>query len=319
MISKIFAVDSREHFTDKIIDQYIINYGNDLHKGKIQIDEFADGEISINFKETVRGLKVYLVSSTNSTANIMKLALAVDAARRASASEIIAIIPYYGYARQDRKDGMRGSIGARVFADMIQSVGVNRIVTIDFHAEQIQGFFSIPVDHVRGKYIFPQYISDLHLSNLTLCSPDAGGVKRVDAIHKRLQEQGIDCNMVILSKRRDKPNSIESMELIGDVEGRNVIIIDDIVDTAGTLCQASNKIMEAGATSVRSLCTHPVLSGSAAQRIEASAIEQLIVSDSLDFPEHEKIVSIPCAKPLARLINAINNNKSANILEEHNE
>jgi ribose-phosphate pyrophosphokinase len=328
MENKIFAIDGRENFIQEILQSYNkggrerIKNGEPtdiLFRGEVKIEKFSDGEISVAFEESIRGSKVYLLCSTNDTDNVMKLMLAVDAAKRASADEIIAVIPYYGYSRQDRKDGMRGAIGARVIADMIQSVGAHRIITVDLHAEQIQGFFGIPVDHVSGKYIFPDYIEGLGLARLTLCSPDAGGVKRVDKIMKKLQEKGVEVNMVMLSKRRDKPNSIESMELIGDVGGRNVIIIDDIVDTAGTLCKASDELIKFGAASVRAICTHGILSGPALQRISASSLSELIISDTIS-PKYlvgsNKIKHVHCAPALAKLIKAINNKQSANVLEE---
>jgi len=346
MDSKIFSIDGRGKFVDEIVKVYNSKFKEDITKemiespdrlirGSVKVEQFSDNEIEVNFEETIRGLKVYLVCSTNTTKNLTKLFLAIDAAKKASAEEIIAVIPYYGYARQDRK-AMRGSSGASLFARLLQESGVDRVVSIDLHAEQIQGFFKIPVDHIRGKYIFPWYIEEMKLENLTLCSPDAGGVKRVDAIMKKLQSKNSEINMVMLSKRRDKPNSIESMDLIGDVKGRNVIIIDDIVDTAGTLCKAASKLIEAGALSVRAICTHGVLSGKAIDNIGNSVLTELIISDTLPVPEQEwfgddlplvpkydmyyefekKLKVVSTAHPIARLIQAINNKQSANILEE---
>lgn len=319
-MNKIFSIDGRENFVDKIVEDYhSMTDDNNLTKGEVKIEKFSDGEISVCFKETVRGCKVYLVCSTTDSDNVMKIMLAVDAAKRASADEIIAIIPYYGYSRQDRKDGMRGCIGARVFADMIQAVGVNRVVSVDLHADQIPGFFGIPVDHISGKYIFPGHIRMMNLPDLVLCSPDAGGVKRVDGILKKIQEKGVDASMVMLSKRRDKPNSIESMELIGDVKDKNVIIIDDMVDTAGTLCKAAEELIKFGAKSVRAICTHGILSGPAMERIDKSVLTELIISDTTFGPKYllsGKIKHVSCTRSIAGLIKAINNKQSANVLEE---
>ena len=330
MNSKIFAIDGREKFVDEIVEIY--NKKSDapdvLQRGEVKLEKFSDSELSVSFQETIRGLKTYLVCSTNSTEKLMYLLLAIDAAKKASAGEVIALLPYYGYSRQDRKEGMRGSFGASLVARLIQEAGADRVISMDLHSDQIPGFFKIPVDHISGKYIFPAVIRDLELDYLTLCSPDAGGVKRVDAIMKKLQKKsiakgsGIEANMIMLSKRRDKPNSIESMELIGEVKDRNVIIIDDIVDTAGTLCKSAEIILEAGAASVRAICTHGVLSGYAHGSIHESSLEELIVSDSLEIPKEQledienKIRVISIAKPIARLIRAINNKQSANVLEE---
>lgn len=334
MKAKIFSIDGRVDFVNEIIKSYNseqpIPYPEDFLKlGEVKVQKFSDNELSVNFQETIRGMKVFLVCSTNSSDSILKLMLAVDAAKRSSAEEIITIIPYYGYARQDRKDGMRGSIGARVFADMLQSVGVNRVITMDLHAEQIQGFFSVPVDHVSGKYIFSPVIEEIEKNdgNVILCSPDAGGMKRVESIQKKLMQRnpGWQIGLSMLSKRRDKPNSIESMDLIGDVKGKNVIIVDDMVDTAGTLCKAAEVLMEAGASSVRAICTHGVLSGPAYQRLEKSQLKELIISDSLEhlfpgingnthLPSYIRIVQ--CSSAIARIAKAIVNKVSANTMEE---
>ena len=325
-VAKIFSIDGRELLIDNIVKSYkesLNTYDSDqldeLIKGNIDIKKFSDGEITTQFTEAVRGKKVFLVCSTNTSDNIMKLMLASDAARRASAQEIIAVMPYYGYARQDRKDGLRGPVGARVIANILKANGVNRVIAIDLHAEQIQGFFNMPVDHINAQWIFLPYIKELvkrgEIKNLTLCSPDAGGTKRVDKYYKRLN----DSTMVLMSKRRASANVVESMELIGDVKGRDVIIIDDMVDTAGTLCKAAQIIMDEGASSVRAMCTHAILSGSAEKKLIESPLKELIISDTIDNSVNKeeieksgtKIISLTCASSISKIIKAINNSKSA--------
>jgi ribose-phosphate pyrophosphokinase len=319
-LSKIFAVDGRKDLAEAISTNYNMAMmpGDKLHNGVIQIDQFSDGEISTNFLETVRGHNVFLLCSTNSSDNIIKLCLAADAAKRAAAKEIIAVMPYYGYARQDRKDGIRGAVGAKVMADMFTACGVTQIISSDLHADQIQGFWNIPVDTVSGHYIFMPYIRKLlnnkTITDLCLVSPDAGGVKRVDNFFKILNKEA-EVSFAMISKRRDKPNEVASMDLIGIVKDKDVIIIDDMVDTAGTLCMAADKIKSEGARSVRAICTHGILSGPAESRIDNSVLEELIISDSIQQGKrNSKIKIVSCVDPLVRIIKAINNRVSADNL-----
>lgn len=327
---KIFSIDGRIDFAEKIVEKFNLDYttGPTINLGDINVEKFSDNEITTQFNEYLRGQKVFLVCSTNNSDNIMKIMLAADAARRASAEEIIAVLPYYGYARQDRKDGLRGAVGAKVVANMLIANGVDRLITIDLHAEQIQGFFNIPVDHISGWNIFlPELKSMINsgkIKNPTLCSPDAGGVKRVNAIFKKLVSSGFeDTTMVMFSKMREKPNSVARLDLIGDVRGRDIIIIDDMVDTAGTLCGTAEEIIKAGATSVRAIITHGVLSGNALQRINDSVLTELIISDTLPLynpvpynEELNKVRVISCSGEIARIIAAITNKKSAELLKQ---
>lgn len=321
MKAKIFSIDGRNEFTTKIIDklnEFDNSYNLDL--GDINVETFSDGEFTVQYKEYVRGHKVFLVCSTISSDNIMKLMLASDAARRASAEEIIAVIPYFGYSRQDRKDGLRGAVGAKVVANMLIANGIDRMITIDLHADQIQGFFNIPVDHITGDSIFLSEIRNMidlkGVSNVTLCSPDAGGVKRVNYFFKKLIKLGYNVEMAMFSKMRDKPNQIARLDLIGDVKGRDVIIIDDMVDTAGTLCGTAHEIMKAGANSVRAICTHGILSGPAIERINESELTELIISDSVEYDgsKSNKIKSITCTERISYIIEAICEARSADIL-----
>jgi ribose-phosphate pyrophosphokinase len=336
MKAKIFSIDGREDFAQRISDNLleVIGY-TDSQIGSVNIEKFADGEMTVQFQEYVRGQKVFLVCSTNNSDNIVKLMLAADAARRASAEEIVAIIPYFGYARQDRKDGMRGAVGAKVMAKTYESLGINRVISVDLHADQIQGFFDIPVDHISGWTIFlpevKRMIDSGELSNVTLCSPDAGGVKRVNAYFKKLVSDGYDVQMAMFSKLRDKPNEVARLDLIGDVKNRDVIIIDDMVDTAGTLCGTAEEILKAGAQSVRAIITHGILSGPAIERIMNSSLTEVILSDSLPVAEKEyfmeqgvypkvkdleKFRIVSCTKQISRIIKAVCEGQSADKLKE---
>jgi ribose-phosphate pyrophosphokinase len=336
MKAKIFSIDGREDFAQRISDNLleVIGY-TDSQIGSVNIEKFADGEMTVQFQEYVRGQKVFLVCSTNNSDNIVKLMLAADAARRASAEEIVAIIPYFGYARQDRKDGMRGAVGAKVMAKTYESLGINRVISVDLHADQIQGFFDIPVDHISGWTIFlpevKRMIDSGKLSNVTLCSPDAGGVKRVNAYFKKLVSDGYDVQMAMFSKLRDKPNEVARLDLIGDVKNRDVIIIDDMVDTAGTLCGTAEEILKAGAQSVRAIITHGILSGPAIERIMNSSLTEVILSDSLPVAEKEyfmeqgvypklkdleKFRIVSCTKQISRIIKAVCEGQSADKLKE---
>ena len=241
--------------------------------GKVNFSRYSDGEFQPSFEESVRGARVFIIGSTQpSSENLMELLLMLDAAKRASARHITAVMPYFGWARQDRKDKPRVPIGAKLIAKLLESAGATRIITMDLHADQIQGFFEKPVDHLFASTLFLPYIKSLKLSNLTIASPDMGGSKRAYAYSKFLSS-----DVVICYKQREKANVISHMELIGDVEGKNVILVDDMVDTAGTLTKAADLMKERGALSVRAICTHALLSGNAYEKIEASQLEELIV------------------------------------------
>ena len=298
---KIFSCRSSQHLAQMIADKLGIELG------KSSVTKFSDGEFQPCFDESVRGCMVFIVQSTNPPAdNMFELLLMIDAAKRASAYKVIAVIPYYGFARQDRKDRPRVSIGSKLSADLLSTAGVDRVITMDLHADQIQGFFNVPVDHLFGSAIFAPYIENLHLSNLCVSAPDMGGSKRANAYSRHLQSE-----MVLCYKLRKKPNVIEEMSIIGEVEGRNVVIIDDMVDTAGTLCLAADMMMERGAKSIRAFATHPILSGNAVERITESAIQELVVSDSVPFVNTSpKIKVLSIAEIFAKTIEAVTTNQS---------
>ncbi len=275
---------------------------------KVNIEHFADGEFAAEFQESVRGQAVYLVQPTcPSSDNLMELLLMIDAAKRASASKIIAVIPYFGWARQDRKDRPRVSIGAKLVADMIQVAGADRVITIDLHAEQIQGFFNIPVDLLYGLNTFADYINTLNLPNLIIASPDEGGSKRAAKFASRL-----NAPMVMCYKNRQKANEIAEMKVLGDVAGKDVVIIDDIADTAGTLCRAAHLMKENGATSVRAVVCHGLMSADACEKIMKSDLEELVFTDTLlfDTARCPKVKILSVAEPFANTILAIQKHRS---------
>ena len=281
------------------------SFGTDL--GNITISRYSDGEFQPSYEETIRGTRIFIVGSTNpSSENLMELLLMIDAAKRASARHITAVIPYFGWARQDRKDKPRVPIAAKMIAKMIESAGATRLITMDLHADQIQGFFQIPVDHLYASTIFIPYITGLKLDNLCIASPDMGGSKRAYAYAKNLS-----CDVVICYKQRSKANVISHMELIGDVTGKNIVLVDDMVDTAGTLTKAADLLIEKGAISVRAICTHAILSGDAYQKIEESKLEELIVTDSVpNIKPHSKIKILSCADLFSDVMKRVHNNKS---------
>lgn len=270
--------------------------------GKISITHFSDGEFAPSFDETVRGSNVFLVQSTFPPVdNMFELLLLIDAAKRASAKRIIAVIPYFGFARQDRKDQPRVPIGAKLIANLLTAAGANRIITMDLHADQIQGFFEMPVDHLYASTVFLPYIQKLNLDDLAIVTPDIGGSKRANAYAKYLH-----ADIAICYKQRKKANEIESMTVIGEVEGKNVILVDDLVDTARTLCTAADMLMDKGAKSVRAICTHAVLSGSAYERIEKSKMTKLIVTDTIPLKkESAKIEVLSVAQLFASVIDKV--------------
>ncbi len=298
---KIFAGSGTQAVAAKIAEEY----GRPL--GDVTISKFSDGEFQPSFNESIRGCDVFIVQSTNQpTDNLMELLLMVDAARRASAHYITAVVPYYGLARQDRKDKPRVAIGAKLVANLLKAAGINRIMTMDLHAAQIQGFFDIPVDHLDASVIFVPYIKALGLENLTIASPDMGGSYRARTFAKFFNAE-----VVICDKRRKRANEIESMSIIGDVTGQDIVLIDDICDTAGTLAKAAALIMENGAKSVRAVCTHPVLSGKAYETIENSVLEELIVTDTIPLKQECSKIKVLSTAPLfAKAIANVNEHGS---------
>jgi len=270
---KVFSGTKSRYLAEKICQRLSIPLGN------MNIQHFSDGEFAVSYEESIRGQNIYLVQSTfPNSDNLMELLLMIDAAKRASAYKVIAVIPYFGWARQDRKDKPRVSIGAKLIADMLSVAGVDRIITMDLHADQIQGFFNVPVDHLYASTIFMPYIKSLNLENLVIASPDVGGSKRAGSYSKHL---GVP--MVICNKTREKANVVAEMMIIGDVTGKDVIITDDMVDTAGTLCKAADLMMEKGANSVRAIVSHGVMSGIASERITKSALTEIAFTDSIPF------------------------------------
>lgn len=299
--AKIFACSQSKDLAERIAK----NYGIEL--GKVTLSHYSDGEFQPSFEESIRGIRVFLICSTfPSSDNLMELLLMIDAAKRASARHITAVIPYFGLARQDRKDKPRVPIGAKLVAKMIETAGATRVMTMDLHADQIQGFFEKPVDHLYASTIFLPYVESLGLENLTIASPDMGGSKRAYAYAKYLGSE-----VVVCYKQRKKANVIETMELIGDVSGRNVILVDDMVDTGGTLAKAADVMMEKGALSVRAICTHAILSGNAFEKIEASSLTELIVTDSIPLKRpSDKIRVLSCAGLFADVMHMVQNNNS---------
>ncbi|WP_109829280.1 ribose-phosphate diphosphokinase [Reichenbachiella versicolor] len=301
---KLFAGSGSPELATKIAEAY----GQPL--GKSTCKKFSDGEITYSYDETIRGCHVFLIQSTKGSDSIVELMIMIDAAKRASAESVTVVTPYFGYARQDRKDKPRVSIAAKLMANMLQAAGASRVVTCDLHADQIQGFFDIPVDHLVGASIFVPYIKSLDIDQPLFAAPDVGSTKRVREFAKLFA-----ADMVICDKHRKRANEVASMQIIGNVEGRDVILIDDMIDTGGTLSKAANLIMEKGAKSVRALCTHPILSGNAYDNIENSALTELIVTDSLKLEkESSKIKAMSLADLFAKAIKNIDENGSISSL-----
>ncbi|MDA0317057.1 MAG: ribose-phosphate pyrophosphokinase [Bacteroidetes bacterium] len=298
---KIFACTNSKVLGERIAKAF----GEDL--GNVITSTYSDGEFQPSYEESIRGTRIFVIASTNpGPENLMELLLMLDAAKRASARHITAVIPYFGWARQDRKDKPRVPIAAKLVAKMLETAGATRIITMDLHADQIQGFFEKPVDHLFASTIFLPYLKSLNLDNLTIASPDMGGSKRAYAYSKALES-----DVVICYKQRAKANVISHMELIGDVTGKNVVLVDDMVDTAGTLTKAADLMIERGAKSVRAICTHPILSGSAYQRLEDSKLEELIVTDSIPTSqESSKIRVLSCADLFADVMHKVHQNES---------
>ena len=298
---KLFACRQSKDLAANIAKEYNTELGN------IEITYFSDGEFQPAFEESVRGRRVFIIGSTFPNAdNLMEMLLILDAAKRASARHITAVMPYFGWARQDRKDKPRVPIGAKMVANLLTAAGATRIMTMDLHADQIQGFFEVPVDHMFASALFVPHIKELGLSNLTIASPDMGGSKRANNYAKWLESE-----VVICYKQRKKANVIDKMTVIGSVEGRNVVLIDDMIDTAGTLTKAADMLMENGALSVRAYCTHGVLSGKAIERIENSKLEELVITDTIPKEiKSDKIKVLSVADLFAHVMQRVHKHES---------
>lgn len=302
---KVFSGTKSRYFAEKVCESLGCPLGNMI------VEHFADGEFSVSYEESIRGRQVFLIQSTYpSSDNLMELLLMIDAAKRASAKSIVAVIPYFGWARQDRKDKPRVSVGAKLIADMLAAAGINRLITMDLHADQIQGFFDVPVDHLYASGVFVDYMRSFDQDNLVIATPDVGGTKRASAYAKFL-----GCPMVICYKLRKKANEISDMQIIGDVKGMDVLIIDDIVDTAGTMTRAAELMMSHGANSVRAIASHAVMSDPASERVENSALSEIIFTDSIPYYKScSKVKVLSVADMFATAIMRVTNNESISSL-----
>lgn len=298
---KLFACTQSQELGKKIAE----SFGSEL--GNVIFSRYSDGEFQPSYEESIRGARIFVIGSTQpGSDNLMEMLLMLDAAKRASARHITAVIPYFGWARQDRKDKPRVPIAAKLIAKMLEAAGATRIITMDLHADQIQGFFEKPVDHLFASTLFLPYLKNLNLDNLTIASPDMGGSKRAYAYSKALE-----CDVVICYKQRAKANEISHMEVIGDVQNKNVVLVDDMVDTAGTLAHAADLMMDRGALSVRAITTHGLLSGNAYDKIEKSGLLELIVTDSIPIRrESEKVKVLTCADLFADVMHRVHHNTS---------
>lgn len=297
----VFSGTNTRYLAEKICQELGCQLGN------LVVTKFSDGEFAVSYEESIRGKDVFLVQSTfPNSDNLMELLLMIDAAKRASASHIIAVIPYFGWARQDRKDKPRVSIGAKLVSDMLAAAGIDRLITMDLHADQIQGFFNVPVDHLYASNILLPYVQSLHLKDLVIASPDVGGSKRANTYAKYL-----GCPLVLCNKTRARANVVESMQIIGDVKGKNVVIVDDMVDTAGTITKAANIMLEGGAKSVRACASHCVMSGPASERVQNSALEEIVFTDSIPYTQRcSKVKQLSVARLFAETIRRVVDNKS---------
>ena len=303
---KIFSGTNSRYVALKIAEQLGVELG------KIKIMHFADGEFEVSYEEPVRGAEVYLVQTTfNASENLMELLLMIDAAKRASAQSVIAVIPYFGWARQDRKDKPRVSIAAKLVSNLLTAAGIDRLITMDLHADQIQGFFDIPVDHLYASTMFVPDIASLNLENLVIASPDVGGAKRANSYAKYF-----NAPLVLCHKHRQQANVVESMTIIGDVQDKDVILIDDMVDTAGTICKAASLMKENGARSVRAYISHAVMSDPASERVMASGLDELVISDSIPYDTERcpKVRVLSLDKMFAHAIKHVNIKRSINEL-----
>ena len=298
---KIFSCRGSRYLAEKIASNFGIGLGNS------QVLEFSDGEFQPAYDESIRGCTVFIVQSTFPPAdNLMELLLMIDAAHRASAHRVIAVMPYFGWARQDRKDRPRVSIGAKLVANLLRAAGVDRIMTMDLHADQIQGFFDVPVDHLYASAVFAPYIQSLNLEDLAIATPDVGGSKRASTYSKYLH-----CPLVLCNKTRAKANVVETIQVIGDVEGKNVILVDDIVDTAGTIVKAAEVMLDAGAKSVRAIASHCVMSDPATERIQNSRLTEMVFTDSIPYSKGcTKVKQLSIAEIFARAILGVIKNES---------
>ncbi|MFS4466657.1 ribose-phosphate pyrophosphokinase [Maribacter sp. 2210JD10-5] len=298
---KIFACTQSMELGEKIAKAYGMELGN------VIFSRYSDGEFQPSYEESIRGTRIFIIGSTHpGPENLMEMLLMVDAAKRASARHITAVMPYFGWARQDRKDKPRVPIAAKLVAKMLEAAGATRIITMDLHADQIQGFFEKPVDHLFASTLFLPYLKNLGLDNLTIASPDMGGSKRAYAYSRALES-----DVVVCYKQRAKANIISHMELIGDVQGKNVVLVDDLVDTAGTLTKAADLMMERGAESVRAITTHGLLSGDAYEKIENSKLKELIITDSIPIEiKSDKVKVLSCANLFADVMDKVHNNNS---------
>ncbi|MDD4608928.1 MAG: ribose-phosphate pyrophosphokinase [Bacteroidaceae bacterium] len=298
---KVFSGTNSKYLAEKICSSLGCQLGN------MNITHFADGEFAVSYEESIRGADVFLVQSTfPSSNNLMELLLMIDAAKRASAKSIVAVIPYFGWARQDRKDKPRVSIGAKLVADLLSVAGIDRLITMDLHADQIQGFFDVPVDHLYASGVFMPYIQSLDLKDLVMATPDVGGSKRANTYSKFLGVPLVLCN-----KTREKANVVGSIQIIGDVAGKNVILMDDIVDTAGTITLAADMMMKAGASSVRAIASHCVMSDPASQRIQDSALTEMVFTDSIPYTHKcSKVKQLTIAHLFAETIRRVVTNES---------
>ena len=306
---ELFACRASKDFACKVVDELNvigIQTGEKYHLGASEVTQFSDGEFVPSFTDSVRGATLFVVQSTfPPTENLMELLLTIDAAKRASADKVIAVMPYFGWARQDRKDKPRVSIGAKLVANLLTAAGVDRIMTCDLHADQIQGFFDLPVDHIYASKVFIPYLKSLNIENLAIAAPDMGGAKRANAYTKELA-----CPVIICHKSREKANVVASITAIGEVEGKNVVIVDDLIDTAGTLVKAAEVLMDKGAASVRACATHAVLSGPAYDRINNSCLKEVFVTDTIPLKEGadtSKIKVVSMAETFAAIIRKVYN------------
>ncbi|GFS03991.1 ribose-phosphate pyrophosphokinase [Elysia marginata] len=300
--AKLFSCTQSVELAVKIAE----SFGQPL--GKVSLSKYSDGEFRPSYNDSIRGKRVFIIGSTNpGSDNLMEMLLMLDAAKRASARHITAIMPYFGWARQDRKDKPRVPIGAKLVAKLLETSGATRIMSLDFHADQIQGFFEKPVDHLFASSLFLPYLESLNLSDLTIASPDMGGSKRAYAYSKYLNS-----DVVVCYKHRKKANSVDHMDLVGSVEGKNVVLVDDMIDTAGTLAKATKLMMDKGAKSVRAVATHPVLSGKAYENINNAPIAELIVTDSIPLKKGmtDKIKVLSCGNLFAEVMKKVHNNES---------
>ena len=309
---EIFACRASEDFAEKVISYLNKTRSQDeceIHLGGLDVTQFSDGEFQPMFSDSVRGAVVYIIQSTTSPSNnLMELLLTIDAAKRASADKVVAVIPYFGWARQDRKDRPRVAIGAKLVANLLHAAGADRVMACDLHADQIQGFFDIPVDHIYASKVFIPYIKNLEIENLSIAAPDMGGAKRANAYAKQLE-----CPVIICHKTRDRANVVGSITAIGEVENRNIIIVDDMIDTAGTLCKAAEVLMNKGARSVRACATHGIFSSNALSKIQDSMLKEVFITDTIPqsrLSEAPKIKIVSMAEVFATIIRKVYNYES---------